>query len=176
MNSRQRISELRRLGHQLLKDWTETTEIDTGWAADGHVCHGTTARTNARYIAPRSPPAVRRRLALGAAFLLRRLRHSRVSGKRDCCTVGSTLLLRTFAIRDSRRISMSMKARSSKLLVGLAVAAWLTGCATLHKPGVTQDEANKDQYECERDVLDSHARGFMQSAMYRDCMRARGYT
>jgi hypothetical protein len=28
MNSRQRISALRRRGHQLLKDWTETTEID----------------------------------------------------------------------------------------------------------------------------------------------------
>jgi hypothetical protein len=35
MNSRQRISALRRLGHQLLKDWTETTEIDTRRGAPG---------------------------------------------------------------------------------------------------------------------------------------------
>lgn len=59
----------------------------------------------------------------------------------------------------------------------LTIVAWLllSACATLHKPGITQDEANKDQYECERDAFNSHAQGLMRSALYKDCMRARGY-
>lgn len=59
-----------------------------------------------------------------------------------------------------------------KLLSVLFVAA-LAGCATLSKPGMTQEQVNEDHYQCESDAY-SAPRGVVADT-YRNCMRARGY-
>lgn len=57
----------------------------------------------------------------------------------------------------------------------LLLSVALAGCTTMAKQGITQDEVNRDKYECERDVYDSRAAGLSRTAMFNDCMRARGY-
>lgn len=52
----------------------------------------------------------------------------------------------------------------------------LSACATMTKPGMTEESKAKDRYECEHEALDTrHAGGLMVNGLYRDCMRARGY-
>ncbi len=51
----------------------------------------------------------------------------------------------------------------------------LSAC-TMAKPGMTPDSKAKDRYECEKEAYDSNARGLQLDGLYRDCMRARGYT
>lgn len=60
-----------------------------------------------------------------------------------------------------------------KLLVLLGYTVAVSGCATMTKQGVTQEQANKDHYECERDAYTA-ARGAVTD-LYKDCMHARGY-
>lgn len=57
----------------------------------------------------------------------------------------------------------------------LLLSVALAGCVTLRNPNVTQEQADKDHYECERDAYDSHAQGLMRTGLYNDCMKARGY-
>jgi hypothetical protein len=53
----------------------------------------------------------------------------------------------------------------------------LSGCATMHKPGETPEQVTKDQYECHREAYTAMSGkvGLVTDAMYRDCLRARGY-
>ena len=58
-----------------------------------------------------------------------------------------------------------------------AVAA-VAGCTTLTKPGMTPESKAKDKYECEQQVYQVAGGnpGMLSNGLYRDCMRARGYT
>ena len=66
----------------------------------------------------------------------------------------------------------------SKTSVAIALCALLAGCATMHKPGETPESKAKDRYECEMQVyqVSNGNPGMVSNGLYRDCMRARGYT
>ena len=70
------------------------------------------------------------------------------------------------------------------LLLGVALAALLFGCAPMIwvKPGSTEQDFNKDQYECEKDVRQS---GYYGTGISRDiemqnfftkCMVSKGWS
>lgn len=67
--------------------------------------------------------------------------------------------------------------QSLRVTILLCVA--LAGCASpFHKPGITQDQFNKDRYECQQEAFTAEQNRplYMVNALYRDCMKARGYT
>jgi hypothetical protein len=64
-------------------------------------------------------------------------------------------------------------------LLALSCAFALCGCtvATFTKPGGTEAEFRKDNYECERDAaMAGLGTGLAAAGMHMECMEARGYT
>jgi hypothetical protein len=77
------------------------------------------------------------------------------------------------------RIAWSIAWRYLAFAAGVAALVWITGCTdTFTKPGITQDQANKDRYECQQQAFaaEQNRPMYMVNALYQDCMKARGYT
>lgn len=81
-------------------------------------------------------------------------------------------LLQTAGAYYRVRLIWSIAWRYVAMAAAVAALLWLTAC-TMTKAGVSQDQANRDVYECNREAR-SINRGAVMDA-YRDCMHARGY-
>jgi len=56
----------------------------------------------------------------------------------------------------------------------ILLVAMLAGCSGWSKPGGTEQEFNRDQYECERDAAAQHD-STMAFYMKRRCMQLKGW-
>lgn len=64
-----------------------------------------------------------------------------------------------------------------KTLLLLIAAMQLSGCAmTWDKAGATQQDFQRDRYECDRDAAQSHREGFGALALKIECLEAHGWT
>ncbi len=66
-----------------------------------------------------------------------------------------------------------------KLLVAIIISLCLSGCATpiFTKPGLTQEQWNKDYYECKQQAgAGSMNNIFIARDLEFQCLEARGYT
>lgn len=81
-------------------------------------------------------------------------------------------LLRTETARYRVRLIWAIAWRWIAIAAAVAALLWLTAC-TMTKAGISQDQANQDVYECNRESR-SITRGAVMDA-FRDCMHARGY-
>ncbi|HEX4051177.1 MAG TPA: hypothetical protein VHY19_09885 [Steroidobacteraceae bacterium] len=65
-----------------------------------------------------------------------------------------------------------------KLSLALLLLQLMIGCTTMTKPGMTSQSKAKDRYECEQQAYTAAGGNplLVSNRLYRDCMRARGYT
>ena len=107
--------------------------------------------------------------------------------RRTSCALGASglsLLLRRWAL-DLKMLApfLFLGARlnrggSMKFLIVLLNCLMLSGCVsmTFNKPGMTQDEFNKDAYECKQQGLSASMNNvFIARDMEIECMKVRGY-